>query len=198
MSRSGDASPPVSRRGFLQTAGAVGAQLALGDSALARMLPDVAAKENGRPSNGPADSQFAVEFDEGAIVSLRRVGDAFDTNYVRPQGRLGDVTIRYRRSGGEWRSFETAGADSKRRSSSSSDGASHESTYTVSDGERRALQVKIGFAVGSESIHWNLALENLSVFLEACVISHDQILLSRLLHASACLSRFLVTFVALL
>jgi hypothetical protein len=33
VSRSDDASPPVSRRGFLQTAGAVGAQLALGDSA---------------------------------------------------------------------------------------------------------------------------------------------------------------------
>ncbi|HEY9427119.1 MAG TPA: DUF5695 domain-containing protein [Gemmatimonadaceae bacterium] len=162
MSRSEDASPPVSRRGFLQTAGAVGAQIALGDSALARMLPDVDAKENGRPVGGPADSQFAVEFDGGAIASLRRVGDAFDTNYVRPRGRLGDVTIRYRRPGGEWRSFETAGADRERRSATSADGASHESTYTVSDGEQQPLQLKIGFTVERETLRWTLAFENLS------------------------------------
>jgi hypothetical protein len=162
VSRSEDASPPVSRRGFLQTAGAVGAQLALGDSALARMLPDFDADRKGRPLGGPADSQFALELDGGAIVSLRRVGDAFDTNYVRPQGRLGDVTIRYRRPSGEWRSFETAGADRERESSSSADGASHESTFTVSDGERKALRVRIGFTVERETLRWTLAFENLS------------------------------------
>jgi hypothetical protein len=162
VSRSDDASPPVSRRGFLQTAGAVSAQLALGDSTLARVFPDVDAKASGRTSHGPADSQFAVEFDGGAIVSLRRVRDAFDTNYVCTDGRLGDVTIRYRRFGGEWRSFETPGADRERRSSTSADGASHECSYIVSDGERQDLQLKIGFTIERETIRWTLAVENLS------------------------------------
>ncbi len=162
MSRSDDVSPPVSRRGFLQTAGAVSAQLALGDSVLARMLPDVDSRESGRPVRGPADSQFAVEFDRGAIVSLRRVRDAFDTDYVRPQGRLGDVAIRYRRPGGDWRSFETAGTAPERRSSASEDGASRETIYAVGDGERHDLRVGIGFTIESEVLRWTLALENVS------------------------------------
>jgi hypothetical protein len=161
VSRSADASPPVSRRGFLQTAGAVGAQFALGDSALARMLPGVDAKESDRPVDGSPHSQFAVEFDAGAIVSLRRVRDAFDTDYVRPKGRLGDIAIRYRRPEGEWRTFETAGAGRERRSTTGADGASHTATYTVSDGERQALQVRIGFMVEREAIRWTVALENL-------------------------------------
>ena len=160
MSRSGDASPPVSRRGFLQAAGVAGAQLALGESAFGQLLHDVNEKD-GRPTPGPADSPFAVEFSQGAIVSLRRVRDAFDTNYVRPQGRLGDVTIRYRRPGGEWRTFETASAARERRSSTSADGASYDTSYSVKDGDLPILELRTGFAVEGDAIRWTLAVENL-------------------------------------
>lgn len=161
MSSSDDAAPPVSRRGFLQTAGAVGAQMVLGDSALARVLSESEGGEVGRPLGGPADSQFAVKFDRGTIVSLRRAGDAFDTDYVRPGGRLGDVTIRFRQPGGEWRSFESMGAEADHTDSSSPDGARHIASYTVSIGERPALRVATGFTVERESVRWTLALENL-------------------------------------
>ena len=161
MPPSEDATPPVSRRGFLQAAGAVGAQLALGESTLARLLPGASDANEDRSTHGPADSHFAVEFDQGAITALRRVGDTFDTNYVRPKGRLGDVTVRYRRPGGEWRSFESADAERERVSSSGENGATHSAIYVVKDGARAELELRVGFAVERERIRWTAALENL-------------------------------------
>ena len=110
---------------------------------------------------GPADSHFAVEFKDGSIVSLRRVGDAFDTNYVGPEGRLGDVLVRYRRRGGQWRTFETgtAGAGSVQLSDDGS--ASHQATYRVADSDSLGFELKVGFVVGRTAIRWTLALENL-------------------------------------
>lgn len=74
----------VSRRDFLQVAGS--------SVALAAVQPHL---RIGSASTPP--SQFALELDAGAIVSLKRVGDAFDTEYVQSDRRLGDVVVKYRR-----------------------------------------------------------------------------------------------------
>lgn len=161
MSRKEESSASVTRRGFLRAAGVAGAQLVLGEPALARMLPDADGDRNGQTVDGADESQFAVEFDRGAIIALRRVGDAFDTNYIRPKGRLGDVTIRYRQPGGEWRSFESENGESVRRSTPAAEGATHAVACTVSDGGRPLLELSIGFVVKSDAIRWSIALENL-------------------------------------
>ncbi len=156
-----DATPPVSRRGFLQAAGVAGAHLALGDAALARLLPGAHDDSKGQAGAGPSDSLFAVEFDRGAITTLRRVGDEYDTNYVKPGGRLGDVSIRYRRAGGEWRSFESAEARPERVSQPQEGGATHTVSYIVKDGARAELELSVSFEVERERIRWTVALENL-------------------------------------
>jgi hypothetical protein len=125
------------------------------------MLPGADRNRSDSALLGSSESQFAVEFDRGAMVALRRVGDAFDTNYVRPEGRLGDVAIRYRRPGGEWQSFESGKAEGERRDAAAVEGVSHAVTYAVSDGARRLLELSIRFAVKSDSIRWTIALENL-------------------------------------
>ena len=87
-------SPPVTRRSFLQVAGSTLALRAID-------VPAFAIVEG-------AASQFAVKVDAGAIVSLKRVGDAFDTDYVQAGRRLGDVIVKYRRGAGAWETLETA------------------------------------------------------------------------------------------
>src|SRR5262245_32331543 len=97
-----DASP-VTRRDFLQAAGLGSAGLFLADdSGVAAALARVAA-------DGTVQSQqFAVAFNAGAITSLKRVGDAFDTDYIASGRRLGDAIVRYRQGPGEWQTLDTA------------------------------------------------------------------------------------------
>lgn len=98
---------PLSRRHFLQTAGAAGAGLVLGSPAAAQG----AMKGKGRDGDPgvvqAATEEFAVSFQDGAMVSLNAVNDTMGTEWVQPGQRLGDVALRYRQQGGEWVSAET-------------------------------------------------------------------------------------------
>ncbi|HEY5446291.1 MAG TPA: hypothetical protein VIJ87_17850, partial [Pyrinomonadaceae bacterium] len=60
-------------------------------------------------SSTPADSQstFDLKLAAGAIVSLRRAGDSFPTEYIQNNRRLGDVSLRYRGKDGAWQSVDT-------------------------------------------------------------------------------------------
>ncbi|HEX7118514.1 MAG TPA: DUF5695 domain-containing protein [Longimicrobiales bacterium] len=155
--------PAISRRGFLQAAGVAGAHLALGAPAFA--LPGRAgdgASEASSSVAGPADSEFDVAFDEGGIVGLRRVRDAFDTDYIAPGRRLGDVIVRYRPPGGAWRAFETADAARGRRVDASADGRSRRVVYRVADRGSPGFELRVGFVVETTVVRWSLAVENLS------------------------------------
>lgn len=44
-------------------------------------------------------AQFAVRFGEAGITSLKRVNDAFDTDYIQEGETLGHVRVRYRMPG---------------------------------------------------------------------------------------------------
>ena len=159
MSRRRDAPASITRRGFLQAAGVAGAQLALGEQALGQLLPASRESSSSQPAREAADAQFRAEFDRGAIVALRRAGDAFDTNYVRPNGRLGDVAIRCRRPGGMWLTFESAKAGDTARISTPG-GMTHEASYEVKDAALPLLELSTGFVIGSDSIRWTITLRN--------------------------------------
>jgi len=132
----------VSRRDFIQT---VGAGLALGNVVPPSVLAQAASA-----------STFAVKFDAGAIVSLKRVGDAFDTEYVQSGKRLGDVIAKYRRGVAEWETLDTSTfsertlADSDARSTA---------TYVTAD---KSLSIRVDLAVDEEAVRWTIDLENLS------------------------------------
>ena len=134
----------LTRRDFLQTAGV---SLALGAVSPARLLPSPASA-----------STFALRFDGGAIVSLKRVADAFDTEYVLAARRLGDAIIAYRQGSGPWKTLETATATA-RTLSPVADDAHSAATYRPTDG---TFEVRIGFAVEDTVVRWTLEVENLA------------------------------------
>ena len=47
---------------------------------------------------------FTIQYDGSGIRSLRRTNDAYDTEYIAPNGTLGRLLIRYRTTrNGDWR-----------------------------------------------------------------------------------------------
>jgi len=50
-----------------------------------------------------ANALFRTEVLEGGIVSLKRASDVYDTDYILAGKRLGDVIVRSRTEGGDWR-----------------------------------------------------------------------------------------------
>lgn len=137
--------PAVSRRDFLQVAGS--------SVALAAVPTHFRV---GRAS-APA-SQFALQLDAGAIVSLKRVGDAFDIEYVLSGRRLGDVVVKYRRGSGEWDGIDTTSL-TERRVDASADGTRYSVTYAPATA---GFQLDVAFIVHDAAIEWRIDVENLS------------------------------------
>jgi len=50
---------------------------------------------------------FDVRLKDGAMISLKRVGDLFDTEYIWPGKRFGDVFVSYRHTDGDWQRVST-------------------------------------------------------------------------------------------
>src|SRR5262249_51132244 len=70
---------------------------------------EIASQVSRAPAPSDATSgQFAVKVDGGAILSLRRMQDRVDTDYIQTGRRLGDVFIRYRGRDGAWVAADTA------------------------------------------------------------------------------------------
>ena len=85
--------------------------------------------------SGVAHSQsaFSLKVDAGAIVSLRRVNDAFPTEYIQNNRRLGDVLLRYRGKDGAWQSVDTGklATDGQIKIDSSNEGQKYKASYQV-------------------------------------------------------------------
>ncbi len=137
------AGPSLTRRNFLTVAGT---GIALGTVAPEHIQ-----------TRAKSASTFAVQFDAGAIVSLKRVGDSVDTEYVQDARRLGDAVIKYRHGAGAWISLDTATA-ANREMAPTADPSRYRSTYQAADG---ALAVTIEFVVEDSALHWSIQLKNL-------------------------------------
>ena len=143
----------LSRREFL---GVAGSSLALPGIAGAFSAAAAAA-----PIEPSASAQFAVAFQAGTLVSLRRVGDAFDTNYVQAERRLGDVLLRYRFPGSEeWRTFDSATADGSAEVRAAAGGAERQWLLEADGAPLLALAIR--FDVRDAALEWTLELENRS------------------------------------
>jgi hypothetical protein len=142
----------MSRRGFLQKAGAVGAGLTLGAH-----LPVQAGTRSGN-----VGSQFDLKFQDGAIVSLRRVQDQFDTDYVRPTHRLGDVVLTYRRPGGDWQTINTSALGPTRTAVLSTDGRQYSVLYQIENDRKSALSLECKFDRRDEALLWTTTLHNMA------------------------------------
>jgi hypothetical protein len=142
----------VTRREFLQTAGVAG--LALSSTAAA--VPPGVDEIDARSSR---QSAFRVQFEDGAISSLKYASDTVDTEYISPGSRLGEVLLRHRAGGGAWLDLDTAG-DDVRRDVRVGDDAAERSVLITSETGGPAPGVEVGFMVGDRSIAWRLTISN--------------------------------------
>lgn len=156
--------PPVpstlSRRHFLQTAGAAGAGLALGSQAAAQEA--VGGGTSGTPASPGqvASEEFLASFQDGALVSLKAARDATGTEWVQPGQRLGDAILRFRGPGGEWESVETAELVNERTVSSGAGGREHRADYALPLAGGGTLAFRVRLALQDDCVTWGLDLRN--------------------------------------
>jgi hypothetical protein len=99
------------------------------------------------------NSPFLLEFDGGALMSLRFAGDAFPTNYVATGQKLGHVEIVWRRSGGPWQKFYSVKATASQNSAG---------TYQARDDRGDVLNVTVRLEPHGSVLRWTIALSNCS------------------------------------
>ncbi|MGA8938337.1 MAG: DUF5695 domain-containing protein [Acidobacteriaceae bacterium] len=139
----------ANRREFLVGAATLAAGSSLSPFALASDQGDAAEIAG----NGAGGSPFLLEYDGGALTSLRFAGDASQTNYVATGQKLGHVEIAWRRANGPWQSFQSAeatGADSSA------------GTYRVEDDRGEALVANVHLEPQRRVLRWTITLRNTS------------------------------------
>jgi hypothetical protein len=113
------------------------------------------------PARASADGRlvnddFAIAFGPRGITSLKRVGDAYDTQYIAPGEVLGKVAIRYRTPGQDWRLVrESALAHEP-------NGEDNRLVFSLAaSSDSSPLQAEESFALDGGSLLWTLTLTNL-------------------------------------
>ena len=129
---------------------------------LGRLFPVITVAAMCLFATAQAAPQFDVKLDTGAITSLKAAHDPFHTEYVEPGKRLGEVSIRFRHSGGEWRSANTADQPKPTASTVNGDRGESETSYGFSDGSTAALVVRIKLQVQERALVWSIGLSNVS------------------------------------
>jgi len=150
----------ISRRRFLRKLSLGGAGIALTYNA---GLKSAAAQSNTVktiPATSP-ESPFKITFGDGAISSLRKTNDRFDTDYIAEGHALGHVEITFRRPGKGWNSVKTAALDIEQAIfSSSSDFSNIE--YEITDHDGPALKVLVRLQSKEQALTWTVSLWNVS------------------------------------
>ena len=107
------------------------------------------------------NSEYDLKLSDGAIVGLRRVDDSFDTDYILPGGRLGDVILRYRHGNGEWTQVDTKkpAADRQARAAGPDNGREYGANYSIGAPD---LTLISKFELAGGILNWTIELSNLT------------------------------------
>jgi hypothetical protein len=137
----------ANRREFLLRA----ATFAAGTSIPSLVMAADSAQTEAAAQTVNAASPFLLEFDSGALTSLRFVADAFPTNYIATGRKLGHVEIAWRRPNGPWQKFNSAEAT-----------VSHDSagTYQAQDDRGAGPAVTIRLRPENGVLRWKIDLSN--------------------------------------
>src|SRR5213080_991972 len=127
-------------------------------------------------TSGPANGQFNLKLDAGAIVNLRRTDDRVDTDYIQAGQRLGDVFLRYRGKDGAWVSVDTAQLSRSGAGTFalSQDGRSYSATYQIlyappgsntGPANTRAtpmpvFEMRVQYTIEERAVVWTLTIQN--------------------------------------
>jgi hypothetical protein len=114
----------------------------------------------------PDAATFLLKLVDNFPASLRRNHDSFDTDYLAPQKRLGDVSLAYRLDQAGWNSANTAllkPVSAKEPDTRPSEHASvFSSVFQIASGAQPILSVKTSFQVEPDALFWNIEIQNLS------------------------------------
>lgn len=117
-----------------------------------------------------SNDNFLVEFNATGITSLKRANDAFDTDYIRDGGVLGDVTVRYKMENGKWQEVLASRMADRRVGNDISDKNEHRATfqdryylYHADFNDHYAdLELTLRYRLEGKTLYWTMRFSNLS------------------------------------
>jgi len=113
-------------------------------------------------TNETPERTFVLAWNYGGITSLKRREDAHDTDYIWQGETLGDVVMRYRLAGGEWREVTAFASGDIRTVEAAEEGAwtfSYAGTGQLPQGIRD-FRLTEQFALQDGSLIWTLRFRN--------------------------------------
>lgn len=138
-----------SRREFLLRA----ATLAVGSSLSSHVLSAEGTTQPSSPKTANVNSSFLLEFEGSVLTSLRFAGDAFPTNYVAAEQKLGHVEIAWRRSNGPWQKFHSSEAAASQVATGN---------YHAQDDRGEALAITVRLELQDSILRWKIGFRNMS------------------------------------
>ncbi|HKJ33520.1 MAG TPA: DUF5695 domain-containing protein [Balneolales bacterium] len=137
----------MQRREFLEKMGLGTASLAV-KSPLKNWKPTI-------PTFGKSD--MLIKFKKGAIVSLKKKNDAYDTDYILDKQRFGDLIIRYRYGQENWLKLSTK---EKAKSGQISVKKKLESGHYQVDIQNQDLMLQLDYELVHKQLIWSIKLRN--------------------------------------
>ncbi len=109
----------------------------------------------GKASFGNSD--FILQFHKGAIVSIKRKNDQFDTDYILKGNRMGDILIRYRYDKGTWNVLSTSELADENQLVTEKSIASGK--YSAKTGNKD-LEILFDYSIEQDILIWSIELVN--------------------------------------
>ncbi|MGN6552440.1 MAG: DUF5695 domain-containing protein [Verrucomicrobiota bacterium] len=106
------------------------------------------------------NSWFNLQVADGAIVSLQSAQPGAGVEFVPAGARVGDVSIRYRQGGAEWRTVHTDGFTPVELAMTTAN--RYDVRYQITNGLTGGLVLEIHIELREAAVNWQLNLRNAS------------------------------------
>jgi hypothetical protein len=103
-----------------------------------------------------SNNEFDLNIDNGAIVSLKRVNDAFDTDYIAPESRFCDVVVKYRSADSDWKKGSSLDLANAGSANITTEGDTTTASYDID----KSLALTVKLDLQDNALLWLITLEN--------------------------------------
>ncbi|WP_256761852.1 DUF5695 domain-containing protein [Cohnella sp. WQ 127256] len=111
-----------------------------------------------------AKSSFDIRLKDGAVISLKYLRDAHDTQYILKDKRFGDVFVTYRKPNGDWLSLSTLDLAQQGfvGTAVSTDGLKYDSRYDSAQDGQLDIRLEISFEIVQDCLNYTIGITNQS------------------------------------
>ncbi len=103
-----------------------------------------------------SNNEFDLKIDNGAIISLKRVNDAFDTDYIAPESRFCDVVVKYRSADSDWKKGSSLDLANAGSANITTEGDTTTASYDID----KSLALTVKLDLQDNALLWLITLEN--------------------------------------